>query len=74
MPETTILIFADNMCHKFSIFSSIFTHKSFFFSFSAVPTIDTSGIAFLIDLKKATEKHGLEVYSSYISQAVNLVM
>jgi ABC-type transporter Mla MlaB component len=64
MPETTILIFADNMCHS----------QIFFFSFSAVPTIDTSGIAFLIDLKKATEKHGLEVYSSYISQAVNLVM
>ncbi|KAF7004306.1 hypothetical protein CFC21_019531 [Triticum aestivum] len=28
---------------------------------SAVPTIDTSGIAFLIDLKKSTEKHGLEL-------------
>uniref|UniRef100_A0ACD5UUJ4 Uncharacterized protein n=1 Tax=Avena sativa TaxID=4498 RepID=A0ACD5UUJ4_AVESA len=28
---------------------------------SAVPAIDTSGIAFLIDLKKATEKRGLEL-------------
>lgn len=28
---------------------------------SAVPTVDTSGISFLIDLKKSTEKHGLEV-------------
>ncbi|SPT20429.1 unnamed protein product [Triticum aestivum] len=28
---------------------------------SAVPAIDTSGIAFLIDLKKSTEKHGLEL-------------
>uniref|UniRef100_A0A0E0KW24 STAS domain-containing protein n=1 Tax=Oryza punctata TaxID=4537 RepID=A0A0E0KW24_ORYPU len=28
---------------------------------SAVPAIDTSGISFLIDLKKSTEKHGLEL-------------
>ncbi|KAM3371005.1 hypothetical protein ACQJBY_018389 [Aegilops geniculata] len=28
---------------------------------SAVPAIDTSGIAFLIDLKKSTEKRGLEL-------------
>ncbi|CAD5186849.1 unnamed protein product [Musa acuminata subsp. malaccensis] len=28
---------------------------------SAVPTVDTSGISFLIDLKKSTEKHGLEL-------------
>lgn len=31
---------------------------------SAVPTVDTSGISFLIDLKKSTEKHGLEVVTS----------
>ncbi|KAF7111336.1 hypothetical protein CFC21_111360 [Triticum aestivum] len=31
------------------------------FDLSAVPAIDTSGIAFLIDLKKPTEKLGLEV-------------
>jgi anti-anti-sigma regulatory factor len=42
------------------------THHVLFFS-SAVPAIDTSGIAFLIDLKKTTEKRGLEVYpKSYI--------
>ena len=77
-----MLIFSDEACHKFSIFSSIFTTTTSYISFfSAVPAIDTSGIAFLIDLKKATEKRGLEVYLSYIwkvnicsSQSVNLVM
>ena len=39
--------------------ASSLTHL--FFVSLAVPAIDTSGIAFLIDLKKPTERLGLEV-------------
>jgi anti-anti-sigma regulatory factor len=32
--------------------------------FSAVTTIDTSGIAFFMDLKKTIEKRGLQVFAA----------
>lgn len=44
------------------VFSVASSPTHLIFVSSAVPAIDTSGIAFLIDLKKPTEKLGLEVY------------
>jgi hypothetical protein len=44
----------------------IYIYIYIYIIFSAIAAIDTSGIAFLIGLQKATEKGGLEVYSSCI--------